>query len=179
MRYPFEMLSTLKPIFHCNAKPLALGSRVGLDLQCDDFALPYTSMLVSRNPCGPNATPNLPNTTPNPPNKSRWNIGHVGSPRVGSRVGHVDFMFLCPFHLRWVANANAVSGGIWAFITITWTLMNLLRRHIKYSSIDQQTDHRISYRLSNTQICKECNPIHIHPSKISMISGKLSTARDI
>ena len=30
------------------------------------------------------------------------------------RVGHVHFMFLCRFHLRLVANANPVSGGIWA-----------------------------------------------------------------
>ena len=29
----------VKAIFHCNAKPLALGPRVGLDPQRDDFAL--------------------------------------------------------------------------------------------------------------------------------------------
>ena len=30
---------TVKPIFHCNAKQLTLGSRVGLDPQRDEFAL--------------------------------------------------------------------------------------------------------------------------------------------
>ena len=30
---------TLKPIFHYNVKPFALEPRVGLDPQCDDFAL--------------------------------------------------------------------------------------------------------------------------------------------
>ena len=29
----------LKPIFHCNAKPLVLGRRIGLDPQRDHFAL--------------------------------------------------------------------------------------------------------------------------------------------
>ena len=29
-----------KPIFHCNAKPLAFGPRIGLDHKCNNFALP-------------------------------------------------------------------------------------------------------------------------------------------
>ena len=33
------MLCPFKPLFHCNAKPLALGPRVGLDPQRDDFVL--------------------------------------------------------------------------------------------------------------------------------------------
>ena len=39
----------LKPIFHCDAKPLALGPGVGLDPQRHTFASPntkYTNMLV-------------------------------------------------------------------------------------------------------------------------------------
>ena len=31
---------TVKPIFHCGAKPLALGASVGLDSQHHDFVLP-------------------------------------------------------------------------------------------------------------------------------------------
>ena len=27
------------------------------------------------------------------PNASKWNIGSVGSPRVGALIGHVHFMF--------------------------------------------------------------------------------------
>ena len=53
----------------------------------------------------------LPNMTPN---ASRWNIGRVGSPRIGARVGHVHFICCSwQFHLRWVANTNALSSGIW------------------------------------------------------------------
>ena len=51
---------------------------------------------TQRNPMStqlPNAISNLLNATPNLSNTSRWNIGHVGSPGVGSRVGHVDFIF--------------------------------------------------------------------------------------
>ena len=33
-------LVTLKPIIHYDAKPLALGPRIGLDSQHDNFALP-------------------------------------------------------------------------------------------------------------------------------------------
>ena len=56
-------------------------------------------MLVSINPCGPNAKPDRshakpgkPNVKPGQPNASRWNIGRVGSPCVGARDGHVDIM---------------------------------------------------------------------------------------
>ena len=67
----------LKPIFHCNAKPFALGT----------FALPNakdTNMLgnahFSRHP--------MQN-----PNASQWNIGCVGYQTQISCVGHVHFMF--------------------------------------------------------------------------------------
>ena len=30
----------LKPMFHCDAKPFALGTGIGLDTQCHNFALP-------------------------------------------------------------------------------------------------------------------------------------------
>ena len=80
-------------------KQLALGSSVGLDPQRDAFLITCTNMLVSRNFCGSNATPNLHSVNPNlhsaNPNlhsASRWNRGCVGSPGVRSHVGHVDFM---------------------------------------------------------------------------------------
>ena len=38
----------------------------------------------------------------------RWASG------VGAGVGHVHFMFFVLIQLRFVANANPVSGGIWA-----------------------------------------------------------------
>ena len=48
------------------------------------------------------------------PNASQSNIGCVGSLGVGARIGNVHFMLFVSFHLRWVANANAVFSGIWA-----------------------------------------------------------------
>ena len=44
-----KYVNTLKPIFHCDAKPLALGPGGGLDPQRHTFASPnakYTNMLV-------------------------------------------------------------------------------------------------------------------------------------
>ena len=61
-------------------------------------------------------TPNLKfalSTTPTP-DASQWNIGGVGSQMQISCVGHVHFTFLCRFHLRWVANTNPITSGIWA-----------------------------------------------------------------
>ena len=45
-------------------------------------------MLVSEKPPGPNANPRRPNV-------SRWNIGRVGSPGIGTHGGHVHFMSFC------------------------------------------------------------------------------------
>ena len=45
-------------------------------------------MLVSKNPCGPNAKPDRPSTKPGKPNASRWDIACIGS----LDVGHVHFM---------------------------------------------------------------------------------------
>ena len=56
------------------------------------FCIAYTNMLVSRNHSNPTRHQIYPNATPNLPNASRWNIDCVRSPRIGSHVGHVDFM---------------------------------------------------------------------------------------
>ena len=76
----------VKPIFHCNAKPLTLGLLVG---RCQTQSL-----------CRPNAKPGGPNA-------SQWNIVSVVYARVG-------FALFIPFFSRWVPNANTFSGGIWA-----------------------------------------------------------------
>ena len=39
MFWKFSPFITFKPIFHHNVNPFALGSHVGLDPQCDNFAL--------------------------------------------------------------------------------------------------------------------------------------------
>ena len=58
---------------------------------------------------------------------------HVGHHHVGLRVGHVDFMYLYIFSQHWVANANPVSGGIWALeilhCNLDMTLSSLLGWH--------------------------------------------------
>ena len=51
--------------------------------------------------------------TPNP-NASHWNIGLVGTQRKILALAMYISCFLCRFHLRLVANANPISGGIWA-----------------------------------------------------------------
>ena len=63
-------------------------------------------------------TPNLkfvlhPTLTPD---ASQWNIGSVGPSVLGLALGKYISGFLCQFHLRLVANANAVFSGIGALI---------------------------------------------------------------
>ena len=127
-RFPHSKMYT-KPIFHCDAKPFAFGPRVGLELQRHNFALEiptccYLKMLKFA--LFPTPTPNV----------SRWNIGGVGCPTQDTGVGHVHFIFLCWFHLRWVANANRVSSGICALLLwIKFAFYFLLHQlHIHYKS---------------------------------------------
>ena len=42
-------IKSLKPIFHCDAKPLVLGPGVGLDSQHQNFALPIPTCCSVRN----------------------------------------------------------------------------------------------------------------------------------
>ena len=72
---------TVKPIFHCDAKPFALGT----------FALPNAKDKVS-------FALGKANFSPHPmqnPNTSQWNIGCVGYQTQNFCVGHVHFMFFC------------------------------------------------------------------------------------
>ena len=80
------VIAFFNPIFHCDAKPFALGPCVGLYPQCHDFSLGiqtcwYLKMLKFALP---------PMRTPN---SCQWNIGCVGSPMQNIRVGHVHFFF--------------------------------------------------------------------------------------
>ena len=47
----------LKPIFHCNTKPLALGHRVGLDPQRNDFTLPIPTCWYRKSLTDPTKKP--------------------------------------------------------------------------------------------------------------------------
>ena len=88
----------LKPIFHCDAKILAgyyLGCCVGQYSQRESFALGIPTcwnlkMLKFALPPMPNLKFALPPMRT--PNASQWNIGCVGTPGVGTHVGHVHFI---------------------------------------------------------------------------------------
>ena len=91
-------LKDLKPIFHCEAKYLASGVGVGQCPRSQNFALEiptcwYILALPNAKICVP-PTPNLKfGLGLFAPNASQWNIVCVGFPGVGSRVGHVHFIF--------------------------------------------------------------------------------------
>ena len=75
-----SVIVQIKPIFHCNAKPLALGPRIGLDPQHD---VTYTNMLVSKMP--------MPGLVDPMPGLADPTSG-LGHPRVGAHVGHAHFI---------------------------------------------------------------------------------------
>ena len=92
----------LKPTFHYDAKPFALGPRVGLDPQRHNFVLGiptcwYLKWLKFELPPTQMLKFVLPPTPT--PNTSRWNIASVRSPKQNSRVGHVDFMLFVSLSL--------------------------------------------------------------------------------
>ena len=103
----------VKPIFHCNAKPLALGLRVGLDPQRDNFKLGIPTCWYLKSLADPTRPPNANQQCPMPSNSalqepkmpnassnvSRWNIGRVGFPVVRARIGLVDFMLFVSLSL--------------------------------------------------------------------------------
>ena len=80
----------IKPIFHCDAKLLALGTFASGNAKNSTFAL------------APMPTPDA----------SQWNIGGVGSQR--KILALAMSFFVCRFHSPWVANANPISSGIWS-----------------------------------------------------------------
>ena len=49
---------------------------------------------------------------------SRWNIVRIGHVRDEFTLGMSISCCLSPFCWYWVSNAKAVSGGIWALISI-------------------------------------------------------------
>ena len=60
------------------------------------------------------------------PDASQWNIGVVGTQRKIFALAMYISCFLCRFHLRLVANANPVSGGIWALNYLTMAHITLI-----------------------------------------------------
>ena len=98
-------IRTIKPIFHCDAKLLALGTFASPNTKDSTFASPeFFALYPTRN------LKVLFYPTRNP-NASQWNIGCVGSQRKIWALAIVHFTFFwCQFHSRWVP----FSSGIWA-----------------------------------------------------------------
>ena len=55
-----KVIDSFKLIFHCNAKPLMLGSRIGLYPQCDNFALPIPTCWYPETLADPTRPPIYP-----------------------------------------------------------------------------------------------------------------------
>ena len=109
--------SRLKPIFHCDAKPLALGPGVGLDPRHHTFASPnakYTNMfwryLTLKFALPPTPTPDA----------SQWNIGGVGPSGIGAGIGHVHFRFVVSISFAFGSQRKRSfqwnMGLIWIFL---------------------------------------------------------------
>ena len=100
----FSYMSPLKPIFHCDAKPFALGPGNGLDPQRHSFMLgiPTCWYLKTLKFALPNAKPQRES--------------------VEYRVPNIKFshwpctFFWCRFHSRWVP----FFSGIWALECKLW-----------------------------------------------------------
>ena len=89
-------LYTLKPIFHCDAKPFALDPGVNFDSQHHNFALPiptcwYLKTLKFTLPPTLNIKFALPPTPT--PNASQWNIGCVRVPNAKFSRWQCTFLF--------------------------------------------------------------------------------------
>ena len=108
------IVTTVKPIFHCNAKTLALGHRVGQYPQRESFALGiptcwYLKMLK------------FALAVTQTPNANRWIIGCIASPTQNYRFGHVDFMLFvlisfalvtqCDPSLQWNMGLRCVGNS--------------------------------------------------------------------
>ena len=71
---------------------------------------------ISKKLCGLNTSPIV----------SQWNKVHVEYARVGFVFGMPISCCLCQFHLCWVANSDAFSGGIWAYVYSQSTTLRII-----------------------------------------------------
>ena len=119
--------SILKPIFHCSAKLLALGTFASGNAKNITFALAdakiptcwyllrlLTHIFSVTRRQTPDAKPKICVSPDANPDASQWNIGGVGSQRKILALAMYISFFVCRFHSRWVANANPISSRIWA-----------------------------------------------------------------
>ena len=94
----YHIYPRFKPIFHCDAKYLALGVGVGQCPPHQNFALEiptcwYILALPNAKICvSPDAKLKICVSPDANPCVSQWHIGGVGPSGVGAGVGHVHFM---------------------------------------------------------------------------------------
>ena len=111
----------MEPIFHQKANPFTLGLHMGYSLRREQLALPiptYWYLKSLANPKRPltqaynaQCKPILPKVIPN---MSNWNMVLVWQFCVGIMLVMFISCCLCPVPSCWVANENALSGGIQA-----------------------------------------------------------------
>ena len=127
-------ISSLKPIFHCDAKPFALGTFASPNAKDSTFALPNaqnTNRLVSF------ALVFRVTQRRSVEYRLHW------VPNAKLLCWPCTFhVFLCRFHLRLVPNANPVSSGIWALIFRTNAVLNHL---VLFNALDIETPTPIYY----------------------------------
>ena len=68
------------------------------------------------------------------PNASQWNIGCVGPKHKSLALAMYISFCLCRFHLRWVANTNPISSGIWALTYQSFSFDRKRWRSLKMSA---------------------------------------------
>ena len=101
----------IKPIFHCNTKPLVLAPRIGLDTQHVEFVLPIPTCWYLKSLADTVGPPNTsqycltwinnaqrePIMTNASPNTSKWNTACAS----WVCAGHVHFMLLMSISYVW------------------------------------------------------------------------------
>ena len=114
----------LKPIFHCDAKyPTQTPDARILRWRYQHVGI-FWRYLTLEFAFSPIPTPDA----------SQWNIGCVGSQRKILALAMYISCFLCRFHLHLVPNANPISSGIWALMSVFQKEYTFLKGIICYIS---------------------------------------------
>ena len=93
-----QRMGFIKPIFHCNPKPIAFGLCIGCGPQCERFMLLiptcwYLKSLANPKQSLADPTQSIPDPTcTHGPIASPTQAGLIGSPHFGVCISHVDFM---------------------------------------------------------------------------------------
>ena len=110
-----KLTKTVKPIFHCKAKPLTLGLRVWLYPQRETFTLPLQTCWYLKTLAHPTRSPHIQHE----PLHTQCNLQHESveyklrwvPSLCGSHWPCTYHVFFGQFHLRFVANVNTLSVG--------------------------------------------------------------------